>query len=168
MKSADNTFDKHRISLTLFRVTQDYFNRWLSALIAWSLYPIVIAGVFSVIFGLLNMLQVAVGGADEVTTIGTAIPFLAMILLSLVLIYFIPVIVRTLSGDINSGLAASVVGGIGRRAYHQTTRTGQLALPVRPQAPSLPGEQSLPPLGDGAGARISRMTSRSERLRFAK
>ncbi len=74
------------ITLTLFKVTQDYFNRWLSALIAWSLYPIVIAGVFSVIFGLLNMLQVAVGGADEVTTIGTAIPFLAMILLSLVLI----------------------------------------------------------------------------------
>ncbi|MEH6737038.1 MAG: type IV secretion system protein [Sulfitobacter sp.] len=33
------------ITLTLFKITQDYFNRWLSALIAWSLYPIVIAGV---------------------------------------------------------------------------------------------------------------------------
>ena len=160
------------ITLALFRVTQDYFNRWLSALIAWSLYPIVIAGVFSVIFGLLNMLQAAVGGADEVTTIGTAIPFLAMILLSLVLIYFIPVIVRTLSGDINSGLAASVVGGIGRRAYHQSTRPAQnwqtqQTASVRSQAPNLPKEQPLRATGDGAGVRISRIMERSERLRTA-
>jgi type IV secretion system protein VirB6 len=159
------------ISLTLFKVTQDYFNRWLSALIAWSLYPIVIAGVFSVIFGLLNMLQVAVGGADEVTTIGTAIPFLAMILLSLVLIYFIPVIVRTLSGDINSGLAASVVGGIGRRAYHESVRPvqgwkAQQTSSVRPQAQNQSREQSLPSTGEGAGARVTRIAERSERLRL--
>ena len=161
------------ITLTLFRVTQDYFNRWLSALIAWSLYPIVIAGVFSVIFGLLNMLQVAVGGADEVTTIGTAIPFLAMILLSLVLIYFIPVIVRTLSGDINSGLAGSLVGGIGRRAYHQSVRPvqdwkAQQTSSVRLQAQSQSREQSLPSKGEGAGARVTRIAERSERLRFKR
>lgn len=158
------------ITLTLFRVTQDYFNRWLSALIAWSIYPIVIAGVFSVIFGLLNMLQVAVGGADEVTTIGTAIPFLAMILLSLVLIYFIPVIVRTLSGDINSGLAGSVVGGIGRRAFHQTIRPAQnwqaqQAAPVRQQDLNLPKDHRLLRAAEGASARITRIAERSERLR---
>lgn len=158
------------ITLTLFKVTQDYFNRWLSALIAWSLYPIVIAGVFSMIFGLLNMLQVAVGGADQVTTIGTAIPFLAMILLSLVLIYFIPVIVRTLSGDINSGLAASVVGGIGQRAYHRTNRLAhsgnarQIA-PTREQVSNLPQEHTLQPSAEGAGARITRIVERSDRLR---
>jgi type IV secretion system protein VirB6 len=161
------------MTLTLFRVTQDYFNRWLSALIAWSIYPIVIAGVFSVIFGLLNMLQVAVGGADEVTTIGTAIPFLAMILLSLVLIYFIPVIVRTLSGDINSGLAGSVVGGIGRRAYNQSIRpaTSMRARPKPPIAPHVfnqPREYSLQPTVDGVGARITRIAERSERLRPTK
>lgn len=160
------------ITLTLFRVTQDYFNRWLSALIAWSLYPIVIAGVFSVIFGLLNMLQVAVGGADEVTTIGTAIPFLAMILLSLVLIYFIPAIVRTLSGDINSGLAASVVGGIGRSAYHQATqptqnRYVQKAITTR-RGQSTSSERSSPLTGEDAGVRITRIAERSERLRSRK
>ena len=161
------------ITLTLFKVTQDYFNRWLSALIAWSLYPIVIAGVFSIIFGLLNMLQVAVGGADEVTTIGTAIPFLAMILLSLVLIYFIPVIVRTLSGDINSGLAASVVGGIGRRAYHQTTRPGQnrqtrQAALTHPLASIESSGNSLPPRTEEVAARITRIEERSKRLQFRK
>lgn len=157
------------ITLTLFRVTQDYFNRWLSALIAWSLYPIVIAGVFSVIFGLLNMLQVAVGSADNVTTIGTAIPFLAMILLSLVLIYFIPVIVRTLSGDINSGIAASVVGSIGRRAYHQTASQSinwkvREAQAGHPQTPNLPMRPPLPPTSEGVSARINRIADRSERL----
>lgn len=160
------------ITLTLFKVTQDYFNRWLSALIAWSLYPIVIAGVFSVIFGLLNMLQVAVGGADEVTTIGTAIPFLAMILLSLVLIYFIPVIVRTLSGDINSGLAASVVGGIGRSAYHRTTQPTQnwYAQKTRTtrQGQSTSSERSFPLTREDAGVRIARIAERSERLRSTK
>ena len=158
------------ITLTLFRVTQDYFNRWLSALIAWSLYPIVIAGVFSVIFGLLNMMQVAVGGADEVTTIGTAIPFLAMILLSLVLIYFIPVIVRTLSGDINSGLAGSIVGGIGRRAYSIASPTthslGYLPTETIPlQAANHTRESSLQSRNDGAATRIRRISERSERLR---
>ncbi|WP_299413539.1 type IV secretion system protein [uncultured Sulfitobacter sp.] len=161
------------ITLTLFRLTQDYFNRWLSALIAWSMYPIVIAGVFSIIFGLLNMLQVVVGGADEVTTIGTAIPFLAMILLSLVLIYFIPVIVRTLSGDINSGLAGSVVGGIGRRAYQQTVQTtqgwhAQHSRWAGSQTPNLPRERFLPPTDGGAAARITRVAERSERLRSTK
>lgn len=156
------------ITLTLFKVTQDYFNRWLSALIAWSLYPIVIAGVFSVIFGLLNMLQVAVGGADEVTTIGTAIPFLAMILLSLVLIYFIPVIVRTLSGDINSGLAASVVGSIGHRAYSQTIRRAQQSKPVRMPAQNPRQDPYFLPKGEGSGVRINRIMQRSERLRATK
>jgi type IV secretion system protein VirB6 len=158
------------ITLTLFKVTQDYFNRWLSALIAWSIYPIVIAGVFSVIFGLLNMLQVAVGSADEVTTIGTAIPFLAMILLSLVLIYFIPAIVRTLSGDTNSGLAGSVVGGIGRRAYHQSdnmAQNGHHRRSVEPSTdiPIFPKEYALPQSKVGSGARITRIAERSERLR---
>lgn len=156
------------ITLTLFKVTQDYFNRWLSALIAWSIYPIVIAGVFSVIFRLLNRLQVAVGGADEVTTIGTAIPFLAMILLSLVLIYFILVIVRTLSGDINSGLAGSVVGDIGRRAYQQTILPVQHPANARQQAPNPREEHSMLPKGQGAGVRITRIAERSERLRPTK
>jgi type IV secretion system protein VirB6 len=153
------------ITLTLFKVTQDYFNRWLSALIAWSLYPIVIAGVFSVIFGLLNMLQVAVGGADEVTTIGTAIPFLAMILLSLVLIYFIPVIVRTLSGDINSGFAASIVGGIGQRAYQRVSTPAQKLRPTRMKVPDPLNEHFSPLADEGTGAKIKRITERSERLR---
>lgn len=39
------------IFLTLFEVTKDYFARWLSALISFAMYPIVVAGVFATITG---------------------------------------------------------------------------------------------------------------------
>ena len=39
------------IFLTLFDVTKDYFARWLSALISFAIYPIVVAGVFATITG---------------------------------------------------------------------------------------------------------------------
>lgn len=163
------------ITLTLFKATQDYFNRWLSSLIAWSLYPIIIAGVFSVIFGLLNLLQAAIGDASEVVTIGVAMPFLAMIFLALVLIGFIPAIVRTLSGDINSGLAGSMTGGIGRRAYQQTLGLASRPQPQQVQQAQLsprdlrPNPSAPPPRQDtGAGARALRAQARTDRLRGKK
>ena len=39
------------IFLTLFDVTKDYFARWLSALVSFAIYPIVVAGVFATITG---------------------------------------------------------------------------------------------------------------------
>jgi type IV secretion system protein VirB6 len=96
------------IGCSLFRVTHDYFHRWLSALLSWSLYPLVIASVFSLVFGLVSVMQTKLGDATAITHIGAAIPFLAVMLLSLVMVLFIPAIVRTLSGDINAGLAASM------------------------------------------------------------
>jgi len=44
------------IFLTLFEVTKDYFARWLSALVSFALYPIVIAGVFATITGVSSAL----------------------------------------------------------------------------------------------------------------
>jgi len=155
------------IALTLFRATQDYFNRWLSALIGWSLYPIVIAGVFSIIFGLLRLLQGAVGETGNVTNIGSAIPFLAMIFLSLVLISFIPGIARTLSGDLNSGLAGSAVGAIGRRAYSARSFPSRGTPANRNEQAAQP--RSLPPApSQNNGAKTLARKERSERLRHRK
>ncbi|MFD3191602.1 hypothetical protein ACFMPD_15180 [Sedimentitalea sp. HM32M-2] len=82
----------------------------VAALISWSVYPVVIAGTISVIFGLFRVLQSRVGGVENLTSIGAALPFLAVVLISLGMILSIPVIVRTLTGDMNSGWAASAVG----------------------------------------------------------
>ncbi|QBF30775.1 type IV secretion system protein [Thalassococcus sp. S3] len=136
------------ISLTLFRATEDYFRRWLSALIAWSLYPIVIASVFSITFGLLNQMLAAVGDPSDMQNIGAALPFLAMIMLSLALMAGIPVIVRTISGDINSGFAGAATGAIMRGAYQR--------IPPRPnlggRAQSAPREANQPPRQSEANA----------------
>ncbi|SEK40074.1 type IV secretion system protein VirB6 [Roseivivax marinus] len=100
------------IACSLFQVTHDYFKRWLSALLSWSLYPLVIASIFSLVFGLVSVMQTRLGDATSITHIGAAIPFLAVMLLSLVMVLFIPAIVRTLSGDINAGLAAAAAGSL--------------------------------------------------------
>ena len=129
------------ISLTLFRATEGFFQRWLSALIAWSLYPVVIAGVFSITFGLLNQMLAAVGDPSDMQNIGAALPFLAMIMLSLALIAGIPVIVRTISGDINSGFAAVATGAIMRGAYQRVMPSPNSGRTAR----SAPREVQQPP-----------------------
>ena len=52
------------IFLTLFEVTKDYFARWLSALISFAIYPIVIAGVFATITGVSRALLAELGDPE--------------------------------------------------------------------------------------------------------
>ncbi|MFD3190102.1 type IV secretion system protein [Sedimentitalea sp. HM32M-2] len=165
------------IMLSLFKPTNDYFSRWLAAVLSWSLYPVVIAGVFSVIFGLMRVLQTAVGSPDSASNIGAAIPFLALILLSLTLIAFIPAIVRTLSGDINAGLVGSLAGGAARKfglrgEAHSARQVGAQSRSVPPnvQSTASPRTVTLAPQSAsavssmGAGSRMLRMKERSDRL----
>ena len=157
------------IALSLFKVSEDYFKRWLAALISWSLYPIVIAGVFSVIFGLIDLLQAELGDANDIISIGMALPFLMIVFLSFALVLFIPAIVRSLSGDINAGLAGSVVGAATRKALlgapqgrqmQQVQPSKQAAQRDRPaNTNSGAGRPST-----GTGASLARIMARNERL----
>lgn len=63
------------IFLTLFEVTKDYFSRWLSALISFAIYPIIIAGVFSTIIGVANALIDRLGDPTSASNIGALLPF---------------------------------------------------------------------------------------------
>ena len=159
------------IALSLFKITEDYFKRWLAALVSWSLYPIVIAGVFSVIFGLIDLLQAELGDAADVSSIGMALPFLMTVFLSFALVLFIPLIVRTLSGDLNAGLAGSVVGAVSRQAYlglGSSRRGSQMQPRTQPSMPNLNpanANPSPPPRPNtGTGASIARIMARNERL----
>lgn len=160
------------IMMSLFRTTHDYFQRWLAALVSWSFYPVVIAGVFSVIFGLMRVMQSALGGAGNTTNIGAAIPFLALISLSLAMIWFIPTIVRTLSGDINAGIAGSFAGGVGQRMPRTSrtrARSNAIANQRNVERGSLPAgdAQAGPsrPQSTGTGAQLLRIKERADRLR---
>ena len=100
------------IFLTLFEVTKDYFARWLSALVSFALYPIVVAGVFATITGVSSALIGELGDPEGASNIGALIPFFMMVLMAKGFIIATPFIVRAISGNImmpalSGGLAGS-------------------------------------------------------------
>lgn len=98
------------IFLTLFDVTKDYFARWLSALISFALYPIVVAGVFATITGVASALIGELGDPEDAANIGALIPFFMMVLMAKGFIIATPFIVRAISGNI---MMPALSGGLG-------------------------------------------------------
>lgn len=164
------------ILCSMFPVTKDYFHRWLSSMASFALYPVVMAGIFSMVFGLVGLLVSQIGSADSVEQVGGTIPFLAVVILSLAMVIAIPFIVPMISGNLQAGWAAATVGGSMRRMMPQSrpqqlnrgssnatsdtnrrlnagadpTRSANSATDLRPST--------------GTGAKMQRMMDRAERL----
>lgn len=98
------------IFLTLFEVTKDYFARWLSALVSFAIYPIVVAGVFATITGVSSALIGELGDPEGASNIGALIPFFMMVLMAKGFIIATPFIVRAISGNI---MMPALSGGLG-------------------------------------------------------
>ena len=98
------------IFLTLFDVTKDYFARWLSAVVSFSMYPIIIAGVFSTITGISGSLITELGDPEGAPNIGALLPFFMMVLMAKGFIIATPFIVRAVSGNI---MMPALSGGLG-------------------------------------------------------
>ena len=108
------------IFLTLFDVTKDYFARWLSALISFSIYPIVIAGVFATIIGVSDSLIRELGDPEGASTIGAVVPFFMMIFMAKGFVVATPFLVRAISGNIVMPALSGGLGGayaFGRAAF---------------------------------------------------
>ena len=99
------------IFLTLFEVTKDYFARWLSALVSFALYPIVVAGVFATITGVSAALIGELGDPEGASNIGALIPFFMMVLMAKGFIIATPFIVRAISGNIMMPALSAGLGG---------------------------------------------------------
>ncbi|ODM45804.1 conjugal transfer protein TrbL [Ruegeria sp. PBVC088] len=99
------------IFLTLFEVTKDYFARWLSALVSFALYPIVVAGVFATITGVSSALIGELGDPEGASNIGALIPFFMMVLMAKGFIIATPFIVRAISGNIMMPALSAGMGG---------------------------------------------------------
>ena len=99
------------IFLTLFEVTKDYFARWLSALVSFALYPIVVAGVFATITGVSAALIGELGDPEGASNIGALIPFCMMVLMAKGFIIATPFIVRSISGNIMMPALSAGLGG---------------------------------------------------------
>ena len=98
------------IFLTLFEVTKDYFARWLSALLSFAMYPIVVAGVFATITGVSSALINELGDPEGASNIGALIPFFMMVLMAKGFIIATPFIIRAISGNI---MMPALSGGLG-------------------------------------------------------
>lgn len=98
------------IFLTLFDVTKDYFARWLTAVVSFAMYPIVIAGVFSTITGVSASLLGELGDPAAAPNIGALLPFIMMVLMAKGFILATPFIVRAISGNI---MMPAITGGLG-------------------------------------------------------
>lgn len=99
------------IFLTLFEITKDYFTRWLSALVSFAMYPIVVAGVFATITGVSRALLAELGDPEGASNIGALIPFFMMVLMAKGFIIATPFIVRAVSGNIMMPALSAGFGG---------------------------------------------------------
>ncbi|MEP4194360.1 MAG: type IV secretion system protein [Aliishimia sp.] len=180
------------IFLTLFDVTKDYFARWLSALISFAIYPVIIAGVFATITGVASALITELGDPAGATNIGALIPFFMMILMAKGFIIATPFIVRAVSGNIVMPALTSGMGGtysFGRaitgsqQAYNRRdvgTASGAEIVALRARQavglgnprdtvkiqPASRGNASPPPqIPTGTGQQMQRIQARSDRLR---
>lgn len=99
------------IATSLFDATKDFFHRWLSLLIGFALYPLVIAGVMATVIGMAREMAATLGDPAEDATLGALLPFFAMMFLAAGMIGVIPFLVRTLSGNVVMPAISSVLGG---------------------------------------------------------
>ena len=172
------------IFLTLFDVTKDYFARWLSALISFAIYPVVIAGVFATIIGVSNSLIAELGDPSGVSSIGAVIPFFMMIFMAKGFIIATPFLVRAISGNIvmpalSSGLGGAYDFGRGVTGSRQAKARESLgtasfgervgltvnrAFVSRGTTPANDSGKTAPP-ATGTGQQMQRMQARSDRLK---
>lgn len=175
------------IFLTLFDVTKDYFARWLSALVSFAIYPIVVAGVFATITGVSSALIGELGDPEGATNIGALIPFFMMVLMAKGFIVATPFIVRAISGNImmpalSGGLGGSygfaraamgnqqaynryLVGGASGAEYAALRARQMFGVQLMPQRP---GMASVTPTGSspstGTGSQMLAQLARLGRL----
>lgn len=162
------------IAASMFDVTKDFFQRWLSATISYALYPVVIAGVFSTIVGMTQGMLSTLGDPSAAANIGALVPFFAMILLSKGLIAATPFLVRGLSGNLSfaSARAYNVATGaisarrMGQAAANGATYQNRVRMGTATDSEQIARAAVVVPrtVASTAGSAIRNIQARSQRL----
>ena len=114
--------------LLIFKVTNDYFQNWLSGLISYMLYPLVMAAIFSIVFGLTGGIIQRMGNIAAATSIGQLLPFIVMIFLTIFGVILVPMIVRQISGNITlASPMAAPMAAVGIMAAAKTAGVSAVA-----------------------------------------
>ena len=147
------------IAMWMFDATKDYFHRWLQSIVTYMLYPVVIAtvlgGVVRFVSNYVEDLSVSPTG-----TIAEFIPFIAALLVMIVVVAFIPFIVNSLSGTI-AAPGPGMAGLTGARMVGNAKAAEQS--PVA-QATTAKDREYGGLARDGAKSLASRIAARSARF----
>ena len=90
--------------------TKNYFERWLSALIMFMMFPVIVAGIIGTIIAMLNQAILASTG-DDVSTLGAFVPVGTALICGIVMVFVSPIIVSALTGSFEMGRLASRMSG---------------------------------------------------------
>lgn len=116
------------IIMTIFKATSDYFENWLSGLISYMLYPLIMAAVFSVVFGMTDEIIDRMTNIAAVTSLGQLLPFIVMVFLAIIGILLVPMIVRQISGNITlASPMAAPMAAVGIMAAAKTAGVSAVA-----------------------------------------
>lgn len=159
------------IIMSLLNTTKDYFQNWVTGLISYAFYPIIIAAVFSVIIAMGEEMADNVNSGD-LATLGQALPFMAMMVMAFFGIFLIPMIMRQVTGNIQ--LTSVMSGPMAALSVMSAARMAGFRMPGQNQGPTGGGSGGAtqtqsptsprPSGGTGAGAAASARAARSARL----
>lgn len=159
------------IAMTLFEITKDFFERWLAACVSWSLYPLFIAAIFSIMLSMGNDM-IAKIGTDGYDSIGAFIPFIVLMVLILICMALLPTLVSSVSGNMQLLGVMAVAGRFGQNAAG-TSRTvkavGNASLAAgRAPIDTFKGQNAVGragvKVGAGVAATVNRMQERANSL----
>lgn len=146
------------IAMTIFSGTKGYFERWLSSCITWSLYPLFIASIFSIMVSMGTDMINRIG-TDGYGSVGDFIPFVVLMILILISMALLPTLVSSISGSFHTagiartvGMAASNVGTLKRAG--SSTVAGASAL-ARTPGQTLRGENAVGRAGQAFAAHLA-------------
>ncbi|MBM3603277.1 MAG: type IV secretion system protein [Alphaproteobacteria bacterium] len=146
------------IAMTLFEATKGFFERWLAACISWSLYPLFIASIFSIMLSMGNDMIGRIG-TDTYESIGDFLPFIVLMILILLCVALLPTIVGSVSGNLQ--LLGVVAAGQkfmgGQRTIINTGKGAAAKAAALAQAPgqTLRGENAIGRAGQSFAAHPS-------------
>ncbi|MCZ0962931.1 type IV secretion system protein [Paracoccus benzoatiresistens] len=123
------------IALTLFEATKGFFERWVSACVSWSLYPLFIASIFSIMISMGTDLVDRIG-TSNFASIGAFVPFIVLMILILLCMALLPSLVSSVSGNMQMmGLAAvGLMAGRSVGSYVGGARNAASAIKTTTQA----------------------------------
>lgn len=107
------------IFATLAQATKSYFETWLTALVTFLMFPVILAGVLATVLAMGNQ-TIDHLEAGSITNLGAVTPILMVIIIGIILFIAAPLVVTMLTGSFQLG---GMIGAVG----HKMTGSGRMA-----------------------------------------